>query len=120
MGVSASELARIQADAAAQTLTLTCQIQRKTLTSDGAGGSTTTWNTIATVQAGMSLPTAGQLQNYDYLIGSLAAWQVKLPVGTNVQVQDRLVISGQTLIVQIVLTPRSLPALLTVLASEIK
>lgn len=120
MSISAAELAKIQSDTASQTLTLSCQIQRKSFVSDGAGGNNPTWSTIATVNAGMSLPTAGQLQNYDYLIGSLAAWQVKLPVGTNVQYQDRLVISGQTLTVQIVLTPRSLPALLTVLASEVK
>jgi len=121
MSVTAAELARIQAETAAQTLSLTCLVQRKgAFVSDGAGGSSSAYTTIATVLAGMSEPTAGQLQNYDYLIGSLAAWQVKLPVGTDVKHQDHLVISGETLEVQVILAPRSYPALLTVLASEVK
>lgn len=119
-----AEIAQIRADAAAAALDLPCVIQRKTLTRDGAGQATSVWNTVATVHAGMTEPTGGQLQNYDYLIADLATWSVKLPYGTNVQAQDRLLITGQlgqqTLVVQVVLEPRSYAALLTVIAAEAK
>lgn len=118
--VSASELASIRADTENATLDLSCEIQRRTLTSDGMGTQTESWHTQETVQCGLSQPTAGQLTNYAFLIGSLSAWQVKLPVGTDVRYNDHLIISGQTLTVQVVLNPRSYAALLTVLASEVK
>ncbi len=117
--ISASELARIQADAVAAACDKSCVIQRKTVTPDGYGTGTEVFATIATVSAGMTQPTGTQLQNYDFLIGSLKAWQIKFPIGTDVKHQDHLVISGQTLVVQVILDPRSYPALLTVLASEI-
>jgi hypothetical protein len=117
--VGAVELAAIQA-AAAAILDLSCVVERKTLTPDGQGGSTEAWNPVAAVKVGMAQPTAGQLQNYDYLIGSLAAWQVKFPVGTDVRHQDHLIVGGQTLVVQVIMNPRSYAALLTVLASEVK
>lgn len=118
--VSAAELASIQADAAAAACDQSCTIKRNVRTPEPGGGATTTLTTIATVNAGMAEPTAGQLTNYGYLIGSLAAWQVKFPVGTNVQEQDQLVIAGQQLNVVKILAPRSYPALLTVLATEVK
>jgi|SRR5579875_2202728 len=119
--LSAAELAQLRADAAAAALDQPCTIQRKTRTSDGMGQSTYTWTTISPhgLMAGMTEPTAGQLQNYDYVIGSLAAWHVRLPYGTTVQYQDRLLIGDKTLTVQVVLEPRSYAALLSVLASEV-
>jgi hypothetical protein len=118
--VSSAELAQIQSDAVAAACDKTCVIKRKTVAKDAYGSETETWNTIATTVAGMSEPTAGQLTNYAYLIGDLATWQVKLPVGTDVKAQDHLVIAGQTITVQIDLTPRSYASLITVLASEVK
>lgn len=117
--ISPAELASIQADLAA-ILDKSCTIKRKTRTADGLGSFTESWATIATVMVGMAQPTAGQLANYDYLIGSLASWQVKFPVGTDVQHQDRLLIGSDTLEVQVNLGLRSYPGLLTVLASEVK
>ena len=122
--LDAAELAQIRSDAAAAALDLSCTIQRKTLTRDGAGQATSVWNTIATVNAGMTEPTGGMLQNYNYLIEDLAAWAIKLPYNTDVQAQDRLLITGQlgqqTLVAQVVLEPRSYAALLTVIAAEAK
>lgn len=118
--ISAAELASIQAAAVSAACDQTCQIYRKTTeTADGYGSSTPTWTLITTTVAGMVEPSGTQLQNYDYLIGSLATWHVRLPVGTNVEHQDHLVIGGATLEVQVVLQPRSIPALLSVLASEV-
>lgn len=118
--VSASELASIQSETQAATCDKTCVVNRKTKTKDAYGSDTEVLNTIATTVAGMTEPSAGQLANYDYLVGSLSTFQVKLPVGTDVKAQDLLVIDGQTLVVQVVLDPRSYAALLTVLASEVK
>ncbi len=117
--ISASELAAMQA-AQNAIFDLSCQIQRKTNTADGYGGVTEAWATIATVNVGMAQPNAGQLTNYAYVIGSLPAWQVHLPYGTSVQAQDHLIISSQTLEVQVVLNLRSNPTMVTVLASEVK
>lgn len=122
--LDAAELAQIRTDAAAAALDMSCVIQRKTITKDTLGQATETWATIATVNAGMTQPTAGQLQNYNFMIEDLAAWQVKLPYGTPVQPQDHLLITGaysqQTLNVQVILEPRSYAALTTVIASELK
>lgn len=119
--VSATELAQIQTDAAAL-LDKSCVIQRATRTPEPQGGATLVWNTISLpgLLVGMSQPTAGQLQNFGYLVGSLAAWQVKLPLGTDVLEQDHLLIAGDTLEVVKDLTPRSYAALITVLATEVK
>jgi len=118
--LSDAELARIQADAVAAACDKTCIVQRKTTTPGSSGEPLASYATIATTVAGMRLPTAGELQNYDYLIGDKAAWTVVLPVGTPVRAQDELLIEGQTLEVHILLTPRSYPVLLSVIAAEIK
>lgn len=120
MGITASELAQMQSDANGLVLDLSCTIQRATRTPLASGGASLVWNTVATVKAGMAEPTANQLQNYGYLVGSLAAWQIRFPVGTNVQEQDHLIINGEVLEVVKIMTPRSLPILLTALCSEVK
>lgn len=117
--VPASEMADIQT-AVASLFDKQCVIQRATATSDGYLGQTKTWAVINNVQAGMTQPTAGQLANYDYLIGALATWQIRLPYGTDVKAQDHLIIDGQTLVVQVLLNPRSFASTTLLLASEVK
>src|SRR5215472_9715220 len=104
--VSAAELASIQNDLASATCDQTCQIWRKALTKDAYGTATEAWTLITTTHAGIAEPSGTQLQNFDYLIGSLNAWRVHLPIGTNVLHQDHLVISGNTMVVQVLLAPR--------------
>jgi head-tail adaptor len=118
--LSAAELASIRADVEAAALSLPCQIQHKTLVRDAYGQATETWSTVATVNAGMTEPSGTHLQNYAYLIEALAAWLVRLPVGTDVTAQDHLIINGETLVVQVVLAPRSYQTLLSVIATELK
>lgn len=118
--LSTAELTQMQNDAVRGACDLTCVIERATRTPLPSGGASVVWNTVATVQAGMTDPTSTQLANYEYMIGSLAAWLIKLPVTTNVQEQDHLIINGETLEVVKVLRPRSYEVLLTVLASEVK
>ena len=119
--VSAAELAAIQSEAQAACCDKTCQIYRKaSLTSDGYGSDTSTLTLHATTVAGMRQPTAGELANYDFMIADKAAWTVHLPIGTDVQHQDQLLIEGQYLEVHVILTPKSYPALLDVIAAELK
>ncbi len=122
--LDAAELAQIRSDAAAAALDLPCIIQRKTLTRDTLGQGTETWATVATCNAGMTEPSANMLQNYNYRIEDLAAWHIRLPYGTNVQPQDQLLITEQagqqTLVVQVLLEPRSYASLLSVIAAELK
>jgi hypothetical protein len=122
--IPASELAKIRMDAANAALDLPCTIQRKTITKDNLGQATEVWNTIATCNVGLTEPTANMLANYNYRIEDLAAWHVRLPVGTDIQPEDHLLITGQftqqTLVVQVILEPRSYAALLSVIASELK
>lgn len=119
--IPVAELAQIQADLAAAACDKTCEIWRGTEGKDTWGNATiSNYTKISTTVAGMQEPSAGQLQNYDFRIGSLAAWQVKLPYSTDVQVDDQLVIENQTLYVHVKLDPHSVPGLLTVLAAEMK
>lgn len=120
MALDASELAEIQADLTAAACDKTCVIQRKTRTPDGMGSFTETWTTIKTTVAGIQQPSAGLLTNYAYRLGSLNAWHVLLPYGTNVREQDRLLIENQTLEVHVPLDPHSVPGLLPVLAAEVR
>jgi hypothetical protein len=117
--ISAAEQAQMQADASTS-LDQSFVIQRLTRVPDGTGHYSETWATVATAPGNLAQPTAGQMQNYGYKIGSLATWQVRLPVSTNVQENDQLVTNGQTLRVQVVLTPQSYQTCLLLLASEVK
>lgn len=118
----AAELTAIRSEATSAVLDQTCQIFRSTVpVADGYSSPTNkNYGLLATTVAGMTQPTANQLQNYGYKIGSLAAWHVKLPYGTNVEEQDHLLINGETLEVQVLLTPQSYQIFTSVLASEVK
>lgn len=118
--IAAQELAQIQSDVAFAVCDQPCVVTYPTLAKDVLGTQTEVYAVSSVTKAGMTQPTAGQLQNYDFLLGSLKAWQVKLPIGTVVQEKWHLIISGEELVVQVLLSPRSFPGLLTVLASEIK
>lgn len=119
--VSSAELALIRSDLVAAVCDKTCVVWRGTATTDTSGNAVVgSYASINTTVAGMRQPTAGQLQNYDYRIGSLAAWLVMLPYGTDVRVNDWLVIESQTLYVHVLLDPHSYPGLLPVLVAEMK
>jgi hypothetical protein len=97
-------------------------IKRVTRSQDTTGHATENWNTLATVSGNLAQPTAGQMQNYDYLIGSLSAWQVRMPVGTDCRANDELSVSGLSvpLRVQVILAPQSYQTSLRLLATEIR
>jgi len=119
--ITAAELTQIQTDVAFAVLDKSCAIQRlSTSTPNSRGVPSGSFTTIATVQAGMRQPTSTHLTNFDYIIGALAAWLIYLPIGTDVRGQDHLIIDGQTLVVQVLLTPQSYPTLSSVIATELK
>lgn len=103
-------------------LDLTIGIYRRTVTQDAAGRVTPTYPNTATytVAGNLAQPTAGQLANYGYRVGSLAAWQVRMPIGTDVRATDRLLVNGQVLEVQVVLAPQTYETSLLLIASEVK
>jgi hypothetical protein len=117
--ISAAELAAMQATVGSA-LDLPITVQRATRTSDGAGHFSETYATVAVVQGNLTQPTAGQLQNYDYLIGALSAWQVRVPQFTNVQEADQVLVGGLTLKVQVLLRPHSYETAWVLLATEIQ
>lgn len=123
MVIPATELAQIQADLVDAACDKACEIWRGVATKDAYGNASipdSSYTLLDTTVAGMTEPTAGQLQNYEFRIGSLAAWQVKLPYSASVQVDDWLIIEGQKLYVHVDLNPHSIPGLRTVLAAEMK
>ncbi len=120
--ISLAELTSIRSEATAAVCDQTCQIFRSTVPVTDAYSSPTNKNygLLSTTVAGMRQPSANQLQNYGFKIGSLAAWHVSLPNNTDVQELDHLVIAGETLEVQVLLTPQSYSIFANVLASEVK
>ena len=117
--IPSTELAAMQA-ASNSAMDTAITIQRATDISDGTGHYSQTWGTVATVNGSVAQPTANQMQSYDYKIGSLAAWQIRIPVGTNVLENDRLIINGETMVVQVLMSPRSYEITRMLLASEVK
>lgn len=119
--ITNAEIAQMQADIIATDFDTAFTVKRKTRTPDGTGHYSESITTIvSSVNGNLSQPSANQMQNYGYRIGSLAAWQVRLPVGTNVLENDLLLTSGQTLTVQVIMQPKSRQTNLHLLASEVE
>ena len=114
-----SELAALQS-AASTTLTDTCVIQRRTLTNDGFGSQSESWATVATTTARLGIPTGSFMVSLAARQTDLTSYEVSLPFGTDVRVNDRLVVDGRTLNVQNVFSPATLTMLVRVLASELR
>ena len=82
----------------------TAQVQRKTLTSDGAGGFTEAWTTVATVACRVA--PSGQSPQERAIAERLAStsiWTLTVPALTDVRPADRLVVGGRTFEVAAVL-----------------
>ena len=75
----------------------TAQVQRRTLTSDGAGGFTESWSTVATVACRVA--SSGQSPQERVIAERLATASVRtvtLPALTDVRPTDRVVVGGRT------------------------
>ena len=118
--LSAAELASLQADAVNAACDKVCVVKRKSPRVPTAqGGNNATPQIVETTVVGLEPPNATDLQNYDYIIGSKAAWRAKMPVATVTQELDQLIVEGQTLEVAKRLKPRSIEILRTFLVVEV-
>jgi hypothetical protein len=119
--LNAAQLARFQAVSTAALDLSGIVVKRPTRTQNSTGGYAQTLTTLATVAGGWAKPSASVMRAYAGLIGSLAAWVVRLPSGTSVRSGDLLVMpSGDTLTVQADLTERSYATCVQVLATEVR
>ncbi len=118
--IPSGELADMQTLAASSLDIAGCVIQRAVVTATTSGHATEAFNTIATVNCGMAKPSAGLMAVYAGLIGDREAWVISLPMGTDVQRNDQLVVNGLTLRVEADITTQSYPVLTQVLAATIR
>lgn len=119
--IPANELAALQA-AVSGSLDQTATIQRKaTVVADGYGHASDNYTNLATaVACALSQPTAQLMQAYAARIGTLQAWTVRFPAGTDVRRDDQLLVAGLTLRAQAVLAPQSYSTCERVLATELR
>lgn len=97
-------------------------IQRSIQASDGRGGKTATWSTVATVDAAIS-PNRLRTPQEKLIAerpGVAALFDVRVPVGSDVRRNDRLVIGGRTLVAEDVGIPHTREVLRRVLAIDQK
>lgn len=114
-------LALAPIDAESLGLNKTCVIKRRLTPTKSYGSQGGPYTTISEdgLMAGLAPPTASQLQAYHDRIGSLVLYRVKLPIGTDAQIQDQLVIDGQEMTVQGLEQPQPYPVLIFVLATGV-
>ena len=96
-------------------------IGRRSQASDGAGGYTDTWSTVASV-AGRVSPgglTPQERAIAERLVG-VQTWTITLPALTDVRAADRLIVGSRTLEVVGVLAPRSYELCTRCVCVEIK
>jgi head-tail adaptor len=74
-----------------------CQVSRKTATSDSAGGFTESWATVATVDCRVSASGRSPQERAiaDKLTG-VSVWTITLPASTDVAIADRLVVGTRS------------------------
>ena len=96
--------------------------KRTTQTQGPTGNVIDSYSTVNAALAGnLAQPSGDLLANYEYRVGSQATWMVTVPVGTDLRAGDRLVTSdGNTLDVQVLLTPESYQTAIQALCAEIK
>jgi len=93
--LSATELAAMRSTLN-DSLPDTAQVRRKSLTSDGAGGYTESWSTVAAVACRVA--PSGQSPQERVIAERLTAtaiWTVTLPAGTDVRPADRIVVGSR-------------------------
>jgi hypothetical protein len=118
--LSEADLSPLRIEAASLACDLACVIKRppESDPNDWGGPPSGSETTVATTVVGLVEPSASQLQNYGYKIGSLATWQAHFPYGTDIKEQDVIEVEGNRLTVQVVLQPRSYEVLTSALVSK--
>lgn len=105
--ITTRELAALATDVAT-VLPTTATIQRASTASDGAGGRTRTFSTVATVSCRITPDAMGAREALgNDKVKDTEPYRVAFPAGTDVRLADRVTISGLVLSVEAVRTPRS-------------
>lgn len=101
--ISAADLASMRS-AMDQSLPDSCDVVRATIASDGAGGETTGWASVATVACRVS-PATGREGLIAAALASVGPWIVTVPAETDAGVTDRIAWRGRTFEISSVLAP---------------
>lgn len=102
-----------------------CDIQRRTRTTDGAGGFTASYATVySNVKCRIS-PVRNDFQQERVIaerLGASTSWILSLPVGTDIKLNDRVIIaSSNPLEVQAIMdVPRSIETVIRTVVLEVK
>ncbi len=96
MSLGTDELASMRATAQSA-MPDQCQVQRVTRASDGAGGFTETWVTVATLPCAIA-PMRGRPEERAIAeqIKARVLWVLLVPAGSDVRTEDRLVVGTRT------------------------
>lgn len=114
------QLTAAQATAKAS-LDVSLDQQRNAPTQGPTGNVIDSYAHVATLSANLAQPSAQLLANYEYRVGDQASWLVRVPVGTDLRAGDRLVTTdGNTLDVQVLLTPQSYQTAIQAICAEVK
>ena len=106
--ISPSDLAIMQ-QAMAPLRTTPCTLLRNTPTSDGMGGQTDNWQTLAMVQGRVTpVIETGREVIDEQRLEVLNRWLIYFPAGQDVTERDRIVANGATYEVTSVNTPRTI------------
>lgn len=93
--LSEDEIAAMRATATAS-LPETIEVQRATRAADGAGGSTVSWQAVATYPARLAPAGGEDVREYAGRLGERAMWRITLPAEADVRPFDRLALAGRT------------------------
>lgn len=119
--VPASEMAAMQAVATSALDVSGVIVKRLTRVDDGYGTYSETESAVYTGAGGWAKPTANVMQQYSGLIGSVAAWVVRLPSGTDCLRNDKVYMpTGEVLLVQADLSQSSYSTCKRVLATALR
>lgn len=118
--ISSAALAQMQALTNA-TMDETFTQKRNSPTQGPTRNTIDNYATLGALTGHLAQPSPQLLQNYDFRVAAQSAWLVRLPIGTDIRVSDRLVTTdGQQLDVQVVLAPRSYDVAIRCLAAEVR
>lgn len=104
--LSDAELAAMRA-LVTTTLDLSCVIQRTTTGKDQWGGQSIASTSSVATMCSLAKPTAQLSQQYAARLANQQAWVARFTDGTDIREGDVVLVSGQALTVQAVLTPNS-------------
>jgi head-tail adaptor len=93
--LSADEIAAMRATATAS-LPETIEVQRATRAADGAGGSTVSWQAVATYPARLAPAGGEDEREFAGRVAGRSLWRITLPAEADVRLDDRVAVGGRT------------------------